>query len=93
MKFISVRDLRTRPATVWRDLKINNELVITNNGKPIALLTPISEHNLEESLRAVRKAKAIEALGAMRRKAASTGTAGMTMDEITSEIKKHRSGK
>ncbi len=93
MKFISVRDLRTRPASVWRDLKKENELVVTNNGKPIALLTPLSENNLEETLRVIRKAKATEALGAMRRKAAITGADAMTMDEITSEIKKHRSGR
>ncbi|OHD68827.1 MAG: prevent-host-death protein [Spirochaetes bacterium RBG_16_49_21] len=93
MKFISVRDIRTKPASIWSDLKKEHELVVTNNGKPIALLTPLSESNLEETLRAIRKARATEALSSMRRKSAMIGTVTMTMDEITSEIKKHRSGK
>ena len=50
MKFITVRDLRTSPAQVWKDLPEEQEMVITNNGKPIALLTPISDRNLEETL-------------------------------------------
>lgn len=93
MKFISVRDLRTRPASIWRDLEKERELVVTNNGKPIALLTPLSEANLEEGLRAIRRARATEALGAMRRSAAARGADAMTADEIASEIRKHRSGK
>ena len=91
MKFISVRDIRTRPASIWRDLNKEHELVVTNNGKPIALLTPLSDNNLEETLRAIRKARATEALRAMRQTAARNGVSTMTSDEIDSEIKKHRS--
>ena len=91
MKFISVRDIRTRPASIWRDLNKEHELVVTNNGKPIALLTPLSDNNLEETLRAIRKARATEALRAMRQAAARNGASTMTPDEIDSEIKKHRS--
>ena len=37
-------------------------MVITNNGKPIALLTPLSDENLEETLSAIRRARAANAL-------------------------------
>ncbi|MBN1534486.1 MAG: type II toxin-antitoxin system Phd/YefM family antitoxin [Spirochaetes bacterium] len=93
MKFITVRDLRTKPATIWKDLKKESELVITNNGKPIALLTPLSDENLEESLRASRRARAGEALRAIRKKAEATGAARMTMEEIVVEVRAHRRGK
>ena len=93
MKFITVRDLRTRPASVWVDLKKEQELIITNNGKPIALLTPLDEERLEDLLGAVRKARASEALRSMRETSAQKGTSTMSMDEINREIKKYRAGK
>ncbi|HPQ54993.1 MAG TPA: type II toxin-antitoxin system Phd/YefM family antitoxin [Spirochaetota bacterium] len=90
MKFITVRDFRARPSAVWKELKKEHELVITNNGKPIALLTPLSDENLEERLRASRKARAEEALRAIRKKASAEGTDGLSMDEISSEISEFR---
>jgi antitoxin (DNA-binding transcriptional repressor) of toxin-antitoxin stability system len=38
MKFITVRDIRSSPAAIWKRLPEEQEMVITNNGKPIALL-------------------------------------------------------
>ncbi len=61
MKFVTVRDFRTKPAKIWKDLPVEQEMVITNNGKPIALLTPLSDDNLEDTLKSVRRARAINA--------------------------------
>ena len=93
MKFVTVRDLRTKPASIWKDLKKESELVITNNGKPIALLTPLTDENLEETLRASRKARAGEALRSIRKQAASSGSSNLTMEEIVEEVRAHRKGK
>ena len=93
MKFITVRDLRTRPATVWKDLRKESELVITNNGKPIALLTPLSDENLEDALRASRRARAGEALRSIRKSASASCTDRLSMDEIDSEVRSHRKGR
>ena len=90
MKFITVRDIRTKPAAIWKELKKESELVITNNGKPIALLTPLSDENLEETLRASRKARAGEALRSIRKKAAASGAARLSMGEIVEEVRAHR---
>ncbi len=38
MRFISVRDLSIKPKEVWQKVK-EEEMVITSNGKPIALLS------------------------------------------------------
>jgi len=38
MKFVTVRDLRLKAAKVWKQLQKEKEMVITSNGKPIALL-------------------------------------------------------
>ena len=66
MKFVTVRDFRTKPAQIWKDLPIEQEMVITNNGKPIALLTPLSDENLEDTLKSVRRARAINAVKNMQ---------------------------
>jgi antitoxin (DNA-binding transcriptional repressor) of toxin-antitoxin stability system len=39
MKFITVRDLRGRPAQVWKQLAKCREMVLTLNGKPIAIIS------------------------------------------------------
>ena len=52
----------TRPLSqIWRELPGEREMVITSNGRPVAILATVSESNLEESLAAFRQARAIEA--------------------------------
>jgi prevent-host-death family protein len=90
MKFISVRDLRTSPAQVWKTLPEEKEMVITNNGRPIALLTPISDDNLEETIRAMRSARAANAIRSMRLHSVKTGKNRLTDEEIEYEIRQSR---
>jgi len=82
MKFITVRDFRTSPASIWKKLPIERELIITNNGKPIALLTPLTDETLEDTVSAIRKAKAINAVKKMQEISVSLGNDKMTLDEI-----------
>lgn len=93
MKFITVRDLRTTPAQVWKALPEEREIVITNNGKPIALLTPLTDTDLEDTLAAVRRARAISAVKKMQATAVEKGLSGMTMEEIDEEIQAYRKSK
>ncbi|HSW02432.1 MAG TPA: type II toxin-antitoxin system prevent-host-death family antitoxin [Sedimentisphaerales bacterium] len=86
MKFVSVRDLRAKSAEVWKALPGEREMVITNNGRPIAILAAVSESNLEESLSAFRRARAIEAVVDLQRRSATQGTK-IPMDQIDAEIK------
>ena len=78
MNFYSVRDLRTTQKAIWEKLEQDGEVVITNNGKPSALLFDIGDGDLEETLKAVRQAKA------MRGKAAAKGY--LSEEEIEAEI-------
>ncbi len=87
MKFLSVRDLRSKSAQVWQDLPFERELIITSNGRPIAILAAINESNLEESLTAFRQARAVEAVASLQRRSADQGTNNLTMDEIDTEIR------
>jgi antitoxin (DNA-binding transcriptional repressor) of toxin-antitoxin stability system len=90
MKFVTVRDFRMSSANIWKTLSQEQEMVITNNGKPIALLTPLSDRNLEETLSAVRRAKAINAVQLIQRESIKNGTDKITLEEINSEIKMSR---
>jgi antitoxin (DNA-binding transcriptional repressor) of toxin-antitoxin stability system len=87
MKFVTVRDFRTSSANIWKTLPQEQEMVITNNGKPIALLTPLSDRNLEETLSAIRRAKAINAVKLIQQESIKNETAKMTLEEINYEIK------
>lgn len=93
MKFVTVRDLRTTPAQIWKQLPGEQEIVITNNGKPIALLTPISDTDMEDTVTAVRRARAATALKKIRGAAIESGVSNMTMDDIDAEIREYRKTK
>ena len=90
MKFLSVRDLRGKSAQVWKDLPNEREMIITSNGRPVAILAAINETNLEESLKAFRQARAVEAVASLQRRSVDQGTDKITMDEIDAEIQSVR---
>jgi prevent-host-death family protein len=91
MRFVSVRELRGNSAEIWRELSKEREMVITSNGKPIAILSSVSEDTLEESLSAVRRARAVTAVDAMQRASVESGTSRMSLREINAEIADARS--
>ena len=84
MNFYSVRDLRTTQKAIWENLEKDGEVVITNNGKPSALLVDIGDGDLEDTLKAVRQARAMMAFNSMRTKAAEKGY--LSDEEIEAEI-------
>ena len=87
MKFISVRDLRSKSAQVWKQLPQEREMIITSNGRPIAIIAATNDSDLEESLSAFRQARAVEAVASLQRRSVERGADKMTMDEIDAEIK------
>ena len=93
MKFITVRDLRTTPAQIWKDLPEEQEIIITNNGKPIALLTPLNDSDIEDTLSAVRRARAINAVKKMQYSSAKSGLSEISIGEIEKEIQESRKKK
>ena len=90
MKFHAMRELRTTPKAIWNDLSSSGEVVLTNKGKPTALLLDISDSSFEETVKAVRQVKAINAFNSMRNKAAAMGF--MSDEEIEAEIAAARKG-
>jgi len=91
MKFLSVRDLKTKSSQVWKELPNQKEMVITSNGRPIAVLSSITEDNLEQVLSAFRQARAIEAVSSLQYESVRKGTDKLTLEEINAEIQEVRS--
>ena len=81
-----MRELRSRSAAVWRSLAREKDLVVTSNGKPIAVLSATTASTLEMSLAALRQARAQLAVTAMQQRARETGTDRLTLEEINAEI-------
>lgn len=90
MRFIGVRELRARTADIWTDLEKEKELVITSNGKPVALLTAVREENFERALKVLGRARAMEALDVMHRTAAQKGLDRLSSEEVATEVHQAR---
>ena len=90
MKFVTVRDFRTSSANIWKSLPEEQEMIITNNGKPIALLTPLSDKTLENTISSIRQARAINAVKLIQQESVKRGLDKTTMEEIDEEIKRIR---
>jgi antitoxin (DNA-binding transcriptional repressor) of toxin-antitoxin stability system len=86
MQFISVRDLRSNSSALWKRLQTERELVLTSNGKPIAVLSAVSETSLEETLRAIRRSVAVSSLTSLQNQSVRAGLDTLPPAEINSAI-------
>ena len=90
MRFIAVKDLKT-PKELRKKLKQEKELLLTSNGKPMALLLNIDESDdPEQTLQSVREARSQMALRRIRKEAADHGIDKLSINEINSIIRKSR---
>jgi len=87
MRFVSVRDLKGKSAQIWQKLPEEKEMVLTSNGRPIAVLSAINEENLEQVLSAFRRVRAIEAVAALQYESTVKGASALSKEEIEEEIK------
>ncbi len=84
MKFITIRELRNWPGKGWEEL-VEQDLVLTANGKPMALLVRV-EGDPEETLQVLRRTRAALALSRLRQQAAASGAARLRERVIESEV-------
>ncbi|MDR1803016.1 MAG: type II toxin-antitoxin system Phd/YefM family antitoxin [Treponema sp.] len=88
MDFLSVREFRASSKDIWRKLSRDGKMVITNNGKPTALLLDISNQDIEETLLALRQVRAMRLFNSMRADAERRGF--LSEQEIAAEIQAAR---
>ena len=90
MRFVSSREFRIRPGRVWSDLKKERDLVVTSQGKPIAILTRAADTTLERDLAVLRRARALAAVDAIQRRSVERGFNRLTLADINREIRAAR---
>jgi antitoxin (DNA-binding transcriptional repressor) of toxin-antitoxin stability system len=86
MKFLSVRDLRSKSGDVWKGLATEREMVLTSNGRPIAILSAVTEETLEETLTAIRRSRAVAAVSEIQRQSVERGKDAISPAEVEAEI-------
>lgn len=86
MDFVTTKELRAESGKVWEKIEAGEEIVITRNGKPFALLTGTQPNRLEDDLKLIRRARAAAAVNRMRAHAKAAGLDKMTPKEINAEI-------
>jgi hypothetical protein len=55
MEFLSVRDFNSAPRATQETLDRDGKLVLTNNGKPMALVLKVDSSNFEDTLATLQK--------------------------------------
>jgi len=90
MEFVTIRDLRLKPAEVWDKLRQQREIILTSNGRPVAVIAGVGESDVEETVTALRRARAQAAVARMRRVAAEHSVDKLSAAEIESEIARSR---
>ena len=86
MEFMTVRELSKSPKDTLTRLSKDGKAVLTNNGKPQALIFRIDEENFECTLALLQKLEFMQNLTEIRLVSIQNGNANMTMDEINAEI-------
>jgi len=86
MRFLSVRELRGNSAKVWKELPVEREMVVTSNGRPVAILSAVGESDVEESLNAIRRARAMSAVARIQHRSVEQGLDKLSQADIAAEI-------
>lgn len=89
MRFVSVRELRSQSARILGELD-RSEVVVTSNGAPVAILTPVTAESVDIVLRAQRQARATIAIAELQTGATQRGLDSLSDAEIESEIEAAR---
>jgi PHD/YefM family antitoxin component YafN of YafNO toxin-antitoxin module len=94
MKTVTIRDFRTHPRQVRETLKNEREAMLTVNGRPVAVMIPVDAASLEQTVETLRRARALEALRAIRadvQRRTKRRPSAAGIDEIISRTRKARS--
>ena len=65
----------------------DDDVVLTSNGRPFAIIVGVDEGDVERTAAALRRARAQLAISRMRRTAAATGLSTIAPEEIEAEIR------
>ncbi|OQA27037.1 MAG: hypothetical protein BWY59_01186 [Verrucomicrobia bacterium ADurb.Bin345] len=86
MKFMTVREFRSKTGMVRESLAREEEVVLTSGGKPYAIVSRIRSESFDSELQAIRRARASSAVEHLRDAAGTAGTDRLSMEEINRVI-------
>jgi hypothetical protein len=86
MEFLTVRELSKSPKETLTRLSKDGKAVLTNNGKPQALIFKIDGDSFERTLSLLQKLEFMQTVSEMRLASMQNGNAEMSLDEINAEI-------
>jgi len=83
---ISINDLEKQSAAEWLKSVDKDDLIVTSQGRPVAVLLPINAQSLDSTLSALRSVRAVQAQAALQKSADANGTSSLSMSDIDAEI-------
>jgi prevent-host-death family protein len=83
---ISINELKQQPDENWLKSADKEDLIVTSQGQPVAVLLPINAESLEPTLSTLRSVRAMLAIEALQKAAEANGTSGLSTEEIDAEI-------
>jgi hypothetical protein len=90
MNYLAIKDLKA-PKLVRETLAAYGTALVTNNGKPMAMLVDLAEgENPERLAEAIRMARARLALSDLRTVGRRSGTDTLTLADVNGEIQAAR---
>jgi antitoxin (DNA-binding transcriptional repressor) of toxin-antitoxin stability system len=86
MKYITARDLRSSTPDVWSALREEREIVVTLNGKPVAVMGSVEGEDVDEFLAVLSRARAMYAVDRLQEASRRAGKDKLTAEDVESEI-------
>ena len=92
MNFYGIRDLSNNTKSVMSSVSTNKKVIITDNGKPSAIMLSINESNFETILAFVQKLEMQLAVAELQKQSLANFPDSISDDEIQKEIDAARKG-
>ena len=92
MNFYGIRDLSNKTKNVMTSVSTNKKVIITDNGKPSAIMLSINESNFETVLSFVQKLEMQLAVSELQKQSLINFPDGLSDEDIQKEIEAARKG-
>lgn len=92
MNFYGIRDLSNNTKNVMTSVSTNKKVIITDNGKPSAIMFSINEANFETVLSFVQKLEMQLAVSELQKQSLINFPDGLSDEDIQKEIEAARKG-
>lgn len=86
MRFVTAKEFRAQSSALWQELAAEGQVVVTLNGRPVAVVTSTDERSLEATLTDMGRATALRAMRELQQQSIRSGKSKMSQDAVGREI-------